>query len=70
MQDRLVTRQLPSSLILTVADSCELSKASAASCAMCKSHREQPADHQTVAVVDDRIGTLHMKQRLLLIVPM
>ena len=35
---------------------------------MCKSHCEQPADHQVVVVVDNRIGTLHKKQPLLFIV--
>ncbi len=55
---------------LTVADSCELSKASAASCAMCLLQRQQPLDHLMVLVIDNVTGTLHMKQRLHLIAPM
>ena len=38
---------------LTVADSCELSKASAASCAMCLLQRQQPLDHLMVLVIDN-----------------
>lgn len=55
---------------LTVADSCELLKARAASCAMCFLQCQQPLGHLMVVVTDNVMGTLHMKQRLLLIGPM
>ncbi len=55
---------------LTVADSRELTKASAASCAMCLLYCQQPLDHLMIVVIDNMIGTLHMKQRLFLLVPM